>query len=205
MRGIEVTFVLILLVGLSWAFIHYQGMRRRVARAVHQEARPDPGGRISPELAQAGFDEAIRVGAVKGAQGVFDGVVVQAFGGYAWSPVGGMTIWTFAVRRAASGPHLRVSATAQGVLRKRGSIPLGLPAVDTRLDVSGDPEQARELFRRPAAAALVEAITRHGWRLVDGRLVRVGLSVHNLREIANAGAAAAKALGPPSMAQYSDS
>lgn len=194
-KALEITFAAIMLFGAIWGLTRSIQGRRRAARAAMGPAAPASEPVLPGALAGLGFTEPIQSDdGLAGARGVFDGVVIQAFGVHERSPMGSATILTFAVPHPDGVRRLRVSATAQGMRRARGALVLGLPAVDTRLDVTGDAAEARELFSRRGADGLVKAITTRGWTLTDGLLVRPGLSEHHLREVALAGAAAAKVL-----------
>jgi hypothetical protein len=181
------------------------GTRRALAEAA-STVRGTPSSREIPgELEESGFASAIACGRFAGATATLDGVVVQALSVRETAPIGfgasSMRVWVFGVLAPEGAWRARVSAKPQGVRRGRGTLDLGLPEIDTRLDIEGDPADAQALFAGAGAGTLVDAILVHGWRLVDGRLVRPPQGLHDLASTLRAGVAAAGVLAAASGAR----
>lgn len=192
MKVVQGLLGVVLLAISIWAVLRIRATRQKLRVALFEAHAAVVISDIPAVLREAGFSEGIQVGTARGARGTFEGVVIQALGADELGPNGHLAVWTFGVVAPAGQRRLGVSATPQGVRRKKRSLVLGIAEVDSRLDVTGDAAAALELFGRRGAHALVNAITAQGWRLVDGMLLREALTVHGLREVANAGAAAAK-------------
>ncbi len=158
-----------------------------------------PSSRVVPEdLQAAGFACAISCESFEGVMATIDGVVIQALSVRELAPIGfgasSTRVWVLGVLAPEEAWCARVSAKPQGVRRGRGALDLGLAEIDTRLDVVGERADALTLFGGPGAGALVDAILVHGWRLVEGRLVRPPQGLHALDATVHAGVAAGKVL-----------
>lgn len=199
MRFLDLAFASLLMAigitGILWK-LRMRRRARREAEAEEAEARREAAREealdgVDPDerLAALGFTEPVVIDGAFGARGTYQGVSLLAL-----PSEDDDDGWTVAVELPEEARRLRVSATPQGLTRKRRSLVLGMPGVDARLDVTGDRGDALLLFGRPGARALVDAIALHGWSLEDGELTWEGPTLGSIELALETGTAAGRVL-----------
>ncbi|MBL8787146.1 MAG: hypothetical protein JNJ59_19735 [Deltaproteobacteria bacterium] len=170
MRWIEAVVGVIGLAFIVWRIARLFNDRKRLLTLVVSDgATSDYRGIVTPDLMALGLGDAVRHGRFLGARGVIDGRIVTALSVNEGAPGMPQRAWTVGIAGLDLGAF---SARAQKTRRAADAVPLGIEDIDSRVDVTGDPEAARALFSGPVSARVVDLITVYGWQILDGQLVR---------------------------------
>lgn len=194
MRWLEAIVAAVGLAFIVWRIVRLFRDRTRLLKIVVSDvAVADHRGIVTPELMELGLGEPVRHGRFLGARGGIDGRIVTALSINEGAPGMPQRVWTTGIAGLDLGAF---SARAQKTRPAKDARPLGLEAVDSRVDVTGDLDAARAVFAGPAGARLVDLLTIYGWRILDGQLVRGVLSPTMLPAVIRAGLEAARLLRP---------